>query len=186
MFPSESSRSDLLKWLSDHGEEPAFVTRARAPQLALDSLHRLCEARRAELLEGPRVHWTMVARLTDKQWSRVIAVAGKSVDLPAFEVLDAVLYTNKPIQPSILDNVRSAWRRFVESAGRFNSKWEAFLRSVDLEPVNRPRRAYNDYYVLEKTCAVGTETALRGFTPLEMIDRTYLEGHFPFLTWPVK
>ncbi len=180
MFPP---RSELLKWLSDNGEEPAFVARARAPLFALDSLHALCEAKRTELLDGPRVHWTMLARLTDKQWSRLTSVTGKPDDLQVFETLDALLYTNKPIQPSILDSVRSAWRRFVESAERFNSKWDYFLRTVDLEPVNRPRRAYNDYYVLEKSCAVGTETALRGFTPLEMIDRAYLEERYPFLVW---
>src|SRR5687768_13668235 len=38
MFDYEGSRSEFLKLLAQFGEEPAFIARAKAPQLALESL----------------------------------------------------------------------------------------------------------------------------------------------------
>jgi hypothetical protein len=79
---------------------------------------------------------------------------------------------------------KAALHRFLESAERFNRHWREFIERVDLEGVNKLRRDYNQFYVLEKACAFGNERVTAGFEPLEMIDGAYLYERFPLLTLP--
>ena len=55
---------------------------------------------------------------------------------------------------------------------------------MDLESVNQPRRDFNQYYVLEKACAFGSEHGAEGFEPLGMIDGAYLYQRYPLLVLP--
>jgi hypothetical protein len=79
---------------------------------------------------------------------------------------------------------KAALRQFLESAERFNRKWQAYIDGLDLEPVNKPRRDYNQFYVLEKSCAFASEKIAEGFEPLALIDCAYLFARFPFLALP--
>jgi hypothetical protein len=88
------------------------------------------------------------------------------------------------VQTSLLVSDRAVLRNFIESAQRFNRSWRAYLADLNLEPVNRPRRAYNEFYCIEKACAVGSERVVQGFEPLAMINHEDLERHFPPLALP--
>ena len=71
MFDYEGSRIEFLKILAEMGEEPAFIGRARAAEVALDALLGRCHRQRAELLEWPRRHFTVLLHRTAGDWSRI-------------------------------------------------------------------------------------------------------------------
>ena len=100
------------------------------------------------------------------------------------ETLHTNMPTSKTAQSNWLLNDRAALGRFLESAVRFNRNWQAYLDGLDVESVNKPRREYNEFYVLEKACAFGSEKATEGFEPLQMIQREDLIQRFPLLTLP--
>ena len=184
MFDNEGSRSEFLKILAECGEEPAFVARGLAPQIALDALLRACEQRRNEMLKWPKIHLSMLAHRIQCEWPRVaeLLVIPESVSL--LETLHESLHADTPAQANWLASNRAVLRDFLESAERFNRHWLAYVDGLDLESVNQPRRDYNEFYVLEKSCAFGSETITEGFVPLTMIDIAYLHDRFPLLTIP--
>jgi len=153
MFEYEGSRSEFLKLLAEFGEEPAFIARARAPQLALDALLHACEARRDEMLEWPKFHLSMLAHQIGNDWSRIGSLLAVPESVTMLAALHANMHSNKPAQANQLGSDKTALRRFLESAERFNRNWRAWLDGLDLEPANKPRRDFNQFYVLEKACA---------------------------------
>jgi hypothetical protein len=184
MFDYEGSRSEFLKLLAECGEEPAFIARARAPQIALDSLLQACQAKRDEMLEWPKSHLSVLARQIGRDWSRLGCLLAVPESIKLLETLHTSMPTSKVVQTSWLLSDRVALGRFLESAERFNRNWQAYLDGLDLEPVNKPRREYNEFYVLEKACAFGNERVTEGFEPLETIEREYFIQRFPLLTLP--
>ena len=69
-----------------------------------------------------------------------------------------------------------------ESFERFNKRWRAWLPEVDLGPVNKRRQAFNEFYVLEKECAVrSAQVARAGFEPVPMATIDDLWKLFPEL-----
>ena len=184
MFEYEGSRSEFLKLLAEFGEEPAFIARARAPQIALDALLHACDAKRDEMLEWPKFHLSMLAHQIGRDWSRLGSLLAVPESVTMLEALHTNLPTKKPVQTNWLASDEAALRCFLESAERFNRNWRAYLDGLDLEPANKPRRDFNQFFVLEKACAFGSERIAEGFEPLAMIDHAYLYQRYPLLTLP--
>jgi len=184
MFDYEGSRSEFLKLLAELGEEPAFLARARAPQIALETLLRACEARREEGLKWPRFHLSLLAQQIRQDWSRLGPLFTAPQAVTMLEALHASLAANVPVETNWLLSDRSALTNFLESADRFNRRWSTYIENLDLESVNQPRRDFNQFYPVEKACAFGMETIAEGFEPLAMIDSAYLLARFPLLTLP--
>jgi hypothetical protein len=184
MTDDGGSRSDFLRVLVEMGEEPAFLARARAPQMALDALLRACQAKRDELLEWPAFHLSVLAHQIGRDWSRIGHLLAAPQSVAVLEALHAQMPSSKPVETSWFASDRAALLDFLESAARFNRTWQAYVDGLDLEPTNKPRRDYNQFYVLEKACAFGSERVTEGFEPLEMIDLAYLYRRFPLLTLP--
>jgi hypothetical protein len=184
MFDYEGSRSEFLKLLAQCGEEPAFIERARAPQVALDELLRSCEAKHKEMLKWPAHHLTVLAHQVGKDWSKLgyLLAAPESVTMLA--ALHATLPVATPASRNLFMSDKAALGQFLESAARFNRHWRAYIDNLDLEGVNKPRRDYNQYYQLEKACAFGSEAVTDGFVPLSMIGSSYLYERFPLLVVP--
>lgn len=180
----EGSRSEFLKLLAEFGEEPAFLARARAPQIALDALLRACEAKRVELMEWPKFRLAALALQVGGDWSRLDSLVAVPGSVTLLEALHTNLPTDKPVPTNWLASDKSALRHFLESAERFNRKWRSYLNGLILESVNQPRREYNQFYVLEMECAFGSGGVAEGFRPLDMIDREYLVERFPLLALP--
>ena len=185
MFNEEGSRGEFLKLLAECGEEPAFVARARTPKLALDSLLSACEAKRKELLKWPAFHLSTLAHHMRDDWSRLGPLLALPESLAMLKDLHDKIHTNIPAQTNWFASDKSALRQFLDSAGRFNRAWSAYIDGLDLEPVNKPRRDYNQFYVLEMTCAFGSDRVADGFEPLGMIDSRFLFDRFPLLTLPM-
>ena len=74
-----------------------------------------------------------------------------------------------PVEPTTsLRQLRRALEEVTESVQRFNRRWQAFLQTVNVTPVNEQREGYNRYYVLEKECALRSPKLARpGFRRLE-------------------
>jgi hypothetical protein len=186
MYDYEGSRGEFLKLLAEFGEEPAFIARARAPQIALDALLHACETKREEMLQWPTFHLAMLAQQVRNDWSRLGPWLAIPESVTMLEALHASMPANVPLQSNLLVSDKAALRQFLESAERFNRQWRTYIDGLDLEPVNQPRRDFNRFYVLEKACAFGSERVTEGFEPLGMIDSAYLYARFPFLTLPVS
>ena len=184
MFDYEGSRSEFLKLLAECGEEPAFLARARAPQIALDAVLHACQTKRDEMLKWPKFHLSMLARQIRNDWSRLGYTSPTRNPSPCLEALHENMPIATTAQPNWLASDRAALRQFLESAERFNRNWQAYIDGLDLEPVNKPRRDFNQFYVLEKACAFGSERVTEGFEPLGMIDNAYLYERFPLLSIP--
>jgi hypothetical protein len=81
--------------------------------------------------------------------------------------------------------LRRALSEFCESLEHFNRRWEEFLTSVDLTPVNEVRDGYNRYYLLEKECAMRSSAlAQRGFHRLEPLTTEHVTAALPPLPVP--
>jgi hypothetical protein len=184
MFEYEGSRSEFLKLLAKLGEEPAFLVRARAPQTALDALLHACEAKRDEMLKWPKFHLSKLAHRIHNDWSRLSALFAVPESAAMLEALHASMRISTPVQTNWHVSDSAVLRRFLESAERFNRHWRAYIDGLDLEPVNKPRRDFNQFYVLEKECAFESERITEGFEPLGMIDSGYLYERFPLLILP--
>ena len=184
MSDYEGSRSEFLKILAECGEVPAFIERARAPQLALDSLLASCEARRAELLRWPALHLTVLALKVRQEWHQLRSLLAVPQSVVLLEALYASLPTCDTSGSGWFTTNKSALGQFLESAERFNRNWQGYIENLDLEAANRPRREFNQYYALEKACAFGNETLAEGFEPLEMISSGDLLKRFALLSLP--
>ena len=184
MLDYEGSRGEFLKLLAEFGEEPAFLARARAPQIALDALLQACETKRNDLLKWPNLHLAVLAQQIGRDWSRLGPFLVDPASVAILEAMHAAITQIERVQREWLVTDRIALRRFLESAARFNDSWRTYVDGLDLEPVNAPRKEFNRFYVLEKACAFGSERVTDGFEPLAMIDREYIFQRFPLLSLP--
>ena len=184
MFDYEGSRSEFLKLLAQFGEEPAFIARAKAPQLALESLLHNCHARREELLVWPYRHLSNLAQCIGGNWLRIAPFLARRESAAELEALHARMPSQGSTHSPWPTTEKGILRQFVDSAARFNRAWHAYLAGIDYESVNKPLRDYNRYYPLEKACAFGNETLSDEFQPLDLIDLAFLESRFPYLPIP--
>jgi hypothetical protein len=184
MLDYEGSRNEFWHFMAEFGEEPSFIARARAPEVALDELLNRCAVHREERLAGPRLHWPALMQQIGGDWSRLAPHLSGPDDIGLLAELDLQLGQHKSVQPDWLTTDKILLRRFLASAHRFNRTWQLWLHQLDLEPVNAPRRAYNQFYVLEKSCAFLSERITDEFEPLGMIDVAFLEERFPVLKLP--
>ncbi|MDM4018102.1 hypothetical protein [Roseiconus lacunae] len=185
MFDIEGSRGEFLRLLVEMGEEPAFVGRARAPELALRSLLIRCQTYRDELLLWPRRHFHVLRKLVAGKWWRLDSFVSDSDPRERFVKLSEQLPPlETDFSPSFFLTHRSALKAFVESAKRFNSTWTDFLASDVLDEVNERRTEFNRYYKIERECAMGNAALGLKFAPLPVLDPQYLETRFPLLDVP--
>ena len=113
------------------------------------------------MLKWPRFHLAMLARQIRNDWSRLGSLLA---DPESIAVLMA-LHENMPIattaQPNWLASDRAALRLFLESAERFNRNWKTYIDSLDRSPSINRACDFNQFYVLEKYCAFGSEQSHR-------------------------
>lgn len=184
MLDYEGSRHEFLKFLAEFGEEPSFLARARAVQDAEEWLLRECAAKYGDLMRWPKLRLAMLAAQVGGDWARLTPLLFDSESVVELETLRLRWENEKDRQPEWFVSDKEALKRFLASAERFNRGWQRFLNGLDLEPVNRLRRDYNRFYVLEKECAFGNEKVAENFEPLELIDLAYLQERFPLLIVP--
>jgi hypothetical protein len=173
--------------LAQHGP-PAYVRRGAGVEAAYEQLLNQCHRQRDEWLVMPRFRLGVLHALAD-DWPRLRPLLADDGQLAVLVELVTIL------QPRLRDHVeatlstgklRLALLDLVESLERFNRRWQLFLPTVDLAPINQLRDGYNRYYVLEKECAVRSpRIARQGFRPLPPLTVTDLAAALPALPVPL-
>ena len=169
MFDYEGSREEFLKILAEFGEEPAFIARGLAPQIALDEFIRACRVQRDTMLEWPKRHYADLYRRVGGDWFNLEQNFTSHEEVNKLNLLHGELSTDRSACSSFFQTNGAVLRQFVQSANKFNRHWTAYLDSVSLDPVNRPRSEYNEFYLLEKSCAFGRVLCVNDFVPLDMV-----------------
>ena len=184
----EGSQGGVSKFLASLGEEPAFLHRDRMVSAVWEDVLGRCRAQREALLVWPRMHLSTLAHRLQGNWSRLSDLLADEAQVS----LLANLY--KEWQPHLAQkapptdnwsNLRRLLTDFVESAHRFNRALAKSLQEVDLTPINRLRRDYNEYYLVERNLALGREDIARmGYEPLKLATLDDLHTLFPPLPIP--
>lgn len=185
MFDYEGSRGEFLKILAEFGEEPAFIARGLAPQIALDEFVRVCRAQREKMLEWPKRHFANLNCRAGGDWGQLERYFASQEEIGKLKHLDDELSSGRPTGSNLFQTNAAALRQFVQSARKFNQTWTVFLDNISLDPVNKPRREYNEFYLIEESCAFDRVMNESDFVALEMVTRNYLWQIFPLLNLPV-
>ena len=183
MLDYEGSRGEFLKLLAEFGEEPAFVRRASIVEESWRQLLRRCCREREELLHWPRTHFCGLKRRVNGNWHRIARLLQDPNRLSFFESFELDFGAVQVVQQMPWTD-SGALRAFVDSAIRFDRGWSDFVAQLNLDPINRVRRNYNEYYPIERACAFGTEQFNKAFEPIAMVDRDVLLQRYPLIDVP--
>lgn len=167
-------------------DAPAYIRRARRVQGAFDDLVETCRRQREE--------WLGMVRL---RLGVLRALAGSWEALRPFrtpEQVNELRDLHDTLSPQLRTPVAAATspralRRALvelrESVERFNRRWKAYLKTIDLAAINDLRVGYNRYYLLEKECALRSSAVARhGYRPLEPLTHDELADLLPLLPVP--
>jgi hypothetical protein len=168
-------------------DAPAFVRRAMQVEAAWEALLAVCRRERDRLLEMPRMR---LARFRALNQSRPPGTGQFCLasDLAYLEALHQEWQPRlrsavKP--PRFKADVGRALAELSRSFLRFNRRWLAFVKELDLNSVNQLREGYNRHYLLEKECALrSARLAREGFVPLASVRIEDLLERFPLLRVP--
>jgi hypothetical protein len=185
---SRGDAADLHRQvLAQHGP-PAYVRRGARVEAAYDELLNQCGRQRDEWLAMPRLHLGVLHALAS-DWPRLRPLLPDDGQLAVLVELETILQPGSPRQAETTSSTRKlrlGLLDLVESLERFNRRWQLFLPTVNLTPINQLRDGYNRYYVLEKECAVRSpKIARQGFRPLPPLAVTDLAAALPTLPVPV-
>jgi hypothetical protein len=179
--PTMSLDSEI-KELMGLFDVPAFARRGQDLEYALKRIHARCLQVREESLEMVRMRlrqWSRVAT-GPEDWSQVFA--------GSIDSLWQRVQSEPPVwsgRVALVRQRRSVARDLVASVRRFNRKWRQFLDSLDLGPTNHVIDQYNQYYVFEKECVMGSaRLASRHFQPVPRLSPEDLLRDYPMLPVP--
>ena len=161
-------------------DTPSYMRRSRSVEAEWNAVKSVCVRKRTQWLEMPLLRLAQLRQAVAGQWS---AVPGLS------SVGDQLQSLYEEHQPELAvpvdhDPLAAGGRlaTLKDSFDRFNRRWLKFVHEYDLEILNRLRRDYNEYYLLEKECAmISPKIARIGFTILEPVGPDDLLREFPLL-----
>lgn len=159
-------------------DAPSFARRGQSMEFSLARLQDRCRSNRSSMLD--------MVRLRLKQWAR--ASSGPDDWQGIFTASVAGLWILSDAEEPNWSQDRLAHRRrraiardLVASVVRFNDRWLRHANEINLDSINLMIRQYNQYYVIEKECVMGSaRLAARFFHPEpEMTIKMILEAHPP-------
>lgn len=162
-------------------DSPAYMRRSRGVEAAWNDVVSAFRRKREEWLEMPLLRLAQLHSLTHGQWSLAPELAAWS------DTLDELLVEFKPMLAVEIgytgsDAIHRSCQRLQKSFARFNWRWEKFVGEYDFSTLNKLRSDYNEFYLLEKECAMISPGVARiGYEPLQPIGPDYLLKEFPFL-----
>ncbi len=182
-----SETKDAFKTFQAMYGPPAYIRRAREVEAALERLLDRCRRQRDEWLAMVGLRLGVLSGLAG-EWPALAPLLDGADELGRLERLERDLAPSLrvPVAPTTSRRrLRRALLELAESIARFNRRWEAYLRAVDLGPLNELRDGYNRHYVLEKECAVRSPRLAReGFVRLEPFTTADLFALLPPLPVP--
>lgn len=184
----EGSRTEFMKMLAEHDGPPAYLLRAQRVEEAWSNLIRTCEKDKHEMLDMCRTRLAQLGALVDHRWERVSClVKNDRYDAYLRELFDRWQPKLRlPMQPTTsLSKHRTALKDMGNSFARFNRRWNDYVNDVRLDHVNFERSEYNNYYLVEKSAALGSDKlAEMGFERLPTCTRDDVFEAVPKLTEP--
>jgi hypothetical protein len=186
-IPGRDEETRLFQELTAHYDAPAYIRRARQVDTAFDEVVARCRTQRNEWLTMVRTRLGLLFALAGHWDNLQPLLANDQRSLLRRLYADLQPRLRSAIVPTSSTRVlRRAVRELCESIERFNRRWQAFLPTVDLAPVNELREGYNRYYLLEKECALRSARLARiGYRPLGPLTTADLEEALPLLPVPV-
>lgn len=166
----EGSRTEFMKMLAEHDSPPAYIVRAQRVEAVWLALLESCRQDREELLELPRMRLAQVAALVNHRWESLNAYLDDLDVKYLCELHDEWQPTLRAqLAPSTAPRrIRSALSDLRASFTRCNRRWDKYVTGVNLNQVNYERDQYNDYYLVEKSAALGSDRlAEMGFERLD-------------------
>jgi hypothetical protein len=180
----EGSRTELMKMLAEHDGPPAYVLRAQRVEEAWTNLVRRCKKEKEGLLNMSKTRLGQVGALVDYRWDAIACmVSNKDYD----SYLKAL---HDEWQPKLrvpleatdsLPQIRSSMKELKTAFARFNRRWKKFTDDVKLDNVNHERSEYNNYYLVEKSAAFGSDKIAE---PLQPCTHEELLAEVPALIEP--
>jgi hypothetical protein len=182
----EHDRRTFNQVLAHYGA-PAYVRRARQVEEALERLAVRCREVRDRWLLHVRLNLETL-RLQAGDWQALRPHLADERQIAVLEQLHNELQAalRGRVEPtSSPRQLRQTLEKLVECIERFNRRWQEYLPTVDLTPVNAARDGYNRYYILEKECALRSPRLARlGFQRLEPMTAAELASMLPLLPIP--
>jgi hypothetical protein len=161
---------------------PAFARRGQDLEHALGRVGDRCRRERSAMLE--------MVRLRLRQWAS--AATGPDDWRAAFTAPIDALWPLAAVEAPAWAGYAAPRRRqhaiardLVASLVRFNHRWAKFINETKIDHINKMIDDYNQYYVLEKECVVGSaRLAARNFVPKARLTREGLLAEHPLLPLP--
>jgi hypothetical protein len=185
-IPSREDGRQAFNEVLAHYDGPAYMRRARRVQGSYDQLLDECRRQRDEWLALVRIRLGRLRALAGA-WDALLPHLADDGQLRLLEGLWADL--NPHLRAPVAVNaspgaLRKALCELNASIERFNGRWLAFVRGLDLTALNAERADYNRY-LLEKECAVRSPYIARaGYKPLEPLTADDVLAVLPVLPAP--
>ncbi len=184
----EGSRAEFMKMLAEQDGPPAYVLRGQRVEQVWNELLQQCRRDREELLDMPRTRLAQVAALIDQRWSALEAFVANDHAAEYYGGLFAEWQPELRVQLDATTSdrkIRASLRELAKSFERFNTRWEKHVSKVSLSHVNFERDQYNDYYLVEKSAALGSDRiAEMGFERLKPCTHDDIRKEIPALVVP--
>ena len=185
----EGSQAELMKMLAEQNATPAYILRAQTVEGMWRDLLSECAVHRHELLEMPRLRIGQLSALINGHWQQLSAF----VDAKFAAKLQALHQSWDPqlrmeLSPTTSPRkIRNALGDLVTSFERFNIRWTKHVHELSLTEINYQRQQYNDYYLVEKAAALGSDKlAEHGFSRLNPATADDILAVHPLLVLPNK
>lgn len=179
--------TQLFKKITSAFDTPAYMRRARQVEDDWSQLLVGCRRERMRLLEMPRLRLARFMALS-RPWAQNPAAICALAEFLYLSELDRDWQTKlrTVVQPARSESqARKGLQLTADSFANFNRRWSEFVSGLDLSTANRARELYNQYYLIEKECALRSyRTAQQGFVPLKPIGASDLLQEFPLLRIP--
>jgi hypothetical protein len=186
-IPSREDGRQAFNEVLAQYDGPAYLRRARRVQASYDELFDRCRRQREEWLGMVRIRLGNMRALAGS-WEALGPHLEDGRQVRLLEELCAALKPRLrvPVEPTTSARaLREALCELGESADRFNQRWLAFVRGLDLGALNAERADYNRYYLIEKECAVRSPfIARQGYKPLDPVTHDDLLAALPPLAVP--
>jgi hypothetical protein len=161
---------------------PSFARRGHALEFTLARFHDRCHATRSEMLD--------MVRMRLKQWTQASNGPDAWRDIFAGPISDLwpLSQANPPIWSESCHPIRrrqAIANNLIASTSRFNARWLRYLDGLDLKSINAMIHQYNQFYILEKECVLGSaRLAARFFQAEPLLSTECLLQIHPILPVP--
>ncbi len=172
-------------------DSPAYMRRSRDTEAAWNEIVLSCRRQYLSAAEIPLLRLVQFWHACKGNLQILAEITSNNQTERIIDDVQTMLTRwSETIQPMMIradrndagSTVMAAWDTFVASCERFNRNWMIFVSNVDLAEVNRLRRDYNEYFLLEKECAVNSPLVARmGYEPLCPATHDDLRNEFPLL-----